>query len=46
MGGKVKLYGLKKEEAKNANAVEVNADPNTYSIELQIVVMTYFYMPY
>ena len=46
IGEKVKLYGLKKEEAKNANAVDVDADPNTYSIELQTVVMTYFDMPY
>ena len=46
MGGKVKLYGLKKKKVKNANAVDMDIDPNTYSIELQIVVMTYFDTPY
>ena len=35
MGGKVKLYDLKKEKkkAENANVVDVDADPNRYIVE-------------
>ena len=50
IGEKVKLYDLKiknkKSKAKKANAIDVDTNPNTYSIELQTVVMTYFDMPY
>ena len=34
MGGKVKLYDLKKKKkAENANAVDMDADPNRYIVE-------------